>query len=667
MFAGLDDIDWGSLRHAYGTAEDVPGWVRGLADPDPAVREVALDAMYGAVHHQGDIYDSTVAAVPYLIEALTTPELPGRDGIVELLASIAEIGEWPDDPDRDEDDAEMCRQASRAHVLVTAAAPRLLRLADDPSPLVRAAAPKLLVALGPAIPDLPELLLRLHGTEVDVPAKMGLLDALGGLPLDDGTVGRLLELAESERASMALAALIAVTRARPHRVPLDGVTALIERAYAEEGPAAEPGGFQTDTLIGSLRVLAEERDEGRRAPHCARRIEDLTDPLGSRVPERITILTPLLASAHDDLAGDALYAANKMIDSWRGDYRDTVAVIAGFLDRSRQLAGQAARMLKHWGPVAAPAADTVAGRLASIDARPWRDGLPDWALRSTLHPYLEILAGLGDERALPLLLTALTLPQRPKDTGYRLARYPGHGARITAAILPHLPVLAEGEREPTEWYAFHGALRAFGADAAPAVPRLLAAPMREWSATTLGRIGPAAAEAVPALRRAVSADDPRLAAAAAGALWRIDRAPDAAGLLAAHLDGPGSRTAFEELAAMGPAAAAVAPLVVTHLGAPPEGHWWTPVLAALALWHITGDTDRTVPVLTGGWHGNPLTRPAIAAAATGPLAAALEPLLHAELAAHQRFNVRPGSWSSSQVTDDEQLRDRCRSVLRETR
>ena len=78
MFTGLDDVGWESLRHAYGSAEDVPGWVRGLVDPDPAVREESLDAMYGAVHHQGDIYDSTVAAVPYLIEALSTPGLSGR-------------------------------------------------------------------------------------------------------------------------------------------------------------------------------------------------------------------------------------------------------------------------------------------------------------------------------------------------------------------------------------------------------------------------------------------------------------------------------------------------------------------------------------------------------------------------------------------------------------
>jgi hypothetical protein len=322
VFTGLDDIDWESLRHAYGSAEDVPGWVRGLVDSDPAVREESLDAMYGAVHHQGDVYDSTVAAVPYLIEALTAPGLPGREGIAELLTSIAGLSEWPDETGRDEDGAGMLRQAVRANAIAAAAAPALVRVADDPDPAVRAAVPKLLVAVAVAVPDLAGLLIGLLGTEGDAGARRGLLGALGSLKLEDDAVGHLLGLARSGPPSTALAALIAVARNDPHRVPLDGVPDLIGRAYAEEGPAAGPAGFRTDTLIGSLRVMREEMDEGRRSPHCARMIEDLTDPLGPRVAERIAIVTPLLASPHDDLAGDALFAANKLIGGWRGDYRE---------------------------------------------------------------------------------------------------------------------------------------------------------------------------------------------------------------------------------------------------------------------------------------------------------------------------------------------------------
>jgi hypothetical protein len=162
---------------------------------------------------------------------------------------------------------------------------------------------------------------------------------------------------------------------------------------------------------------------------------------------------------------------------------------------------------------------------------------------------------------------------------------------------------------------------------------------------------------------AAAGDDPRLAVAAAGALWRIDRSPDALTLLTTHLDGPAATAAFEEIAAMGPAAAPAAPLVATYLDAPPERYWWTPTRAALTLWRLTDNAaERVAPVLTAAWHENPQTRTKIAEAATGALAAALQPLFRAEIAADRRFNVSANSWSTAQVTDDERLVELCRAV-----
>jgi hypothetical protein len=177
VFTGLDGIDWQSLEHAYGSAVDVPGWVRGLVDPDPAVREESLDALHGAVHHQGDVYDSTVAVVPYLIEALSSPGTPGRERVAELLTSIADLGEWPDETELDEDGAEMLRHAVRANALAVAAAPTLVPLVDDPDPAVRAAAPRLLVAVAATTVDLADLFVGLLGTEDHADVRRGLFDA----------------------------------------------------------------------------------------------------------------------------------------------------------------------------------------------------------------------------------------------------------------------------------------------------------------------------------------------------------------------------------------------------------------------------------------------------------------------------------------------------------
>ncbi len=34
VFAGLDEIDWHQLEHAYGAADAVPGWLRSLASQE---------------------------------------------------------------------------------------------------------------------------------------------------------------------------------------------------------------------------------------------------------------------------------------------------------------------------------------------------------------------------------------------------------------------------------------------------------------------------------------------------------------------------------------------------------------------------------------------------------------------------------------------------------
>ncbi|MFH8613824.1 PBS lyase [Streptomyces sp. NPDC017979] len=98
MFGGIDEVDWASLEHAYGPAGDVPELLRGLASPDPAVREAALDCMYATVHHQGEVFDSTLACIPFLLELAGDPAVQDRGGVIELLTSIGGI-------DLDGDDA----------------------------------------------------------------------------------------------------------------------------------------------------------------------------------------------------------------------------------------------------------------------------------------------------------------------------------------------------------------------------------------------------------------------------------------------------------------------------------------------------------------------------------------------------------------------------------
>ncbi|WP_435157883.1 hypothetical protein [Amycolatopsis sacchari] len=91
VFAGLAEINWAAMKHAYGPASDVPGLLRKLVTDDPREREIAIDGMYGAVHHQGDVYDCTVAAIPFLLRIAAGPDLPGRVEVLRLVASLGDV------------------------------------------------------------------------------------------------------------------------------------------------------------------------------------------------------------------------------------------------------------------------------------------------------------------------------------------------------------------------------------------------------------------------------------------------------------------------------------------------------------------------------------------------------------------------------------------------
>src|SRR5262249_40393709 len=129
LFAGLDEIDWAGMRHAYGPATEVPVLLRGLVDPDPAMRERALDSMYGGVHHQGDIYPCTIATIPFLLRIAERPDMPGRPEVVRLLASFGSA----------EDATELSGHYREANQAVEAAWPLWERLLKERDPRLREA------------------------------------------------------------------------------------------------------------------------------------------------------------------------------------------------------------------------------------------------------------------------------------------------------------------------------------------------------------------------------------------------------------------------------------------------------------------------------------------------------------------------------------------------
>ncbi len=90
MLERLDTVDWASLTHAYGPATDVPALLRALLSSDAKERERAVYDLFGNIWHQGTVYPATAAAVPFLYELLTAPNVPGKSDIAQLLACIAD-------------------------------------------------------------------------------------------------------------------------------------------------------------------------------------------------------------------------------------------------------------------------------------------------------------------------------------------------------------------------------------------------------------------------------------------------------------------------------------------------------------------------------------------------------------------------------------------------
>lgn len=136
MLEQLDSVKWDSLRHVQGPASDVPEALRALAGSDADAQDEALEFLVDTIFHQGDVFDSTLAAWPFLVELATGPTLDDeRRGL--LLLNMGTTAYWAslaDEPDAPPDSAELVdeeTQVKLAHpsatrAVVTPTFPKLL-------------------------------------------------------------------------------------------------------------------------------------------------------------------------------------------------------------------------------------------------------------------------------------------------------------------------------------------------------------------------------------------------------------------------------------------------------------------------------------------------------------------------------------------------------------
>ncbi|MFE6888205.1 HEAT repeat domain-containing protein [Streptomyces sp. NPDC057694] len=699
MINELEGVDWSSMSHAYGPADDVPVWLREMGSPDPEVREKAFGNFYGAAHHQGDVYPCTAASLPFLFALADGPATPDRASVVALLLSIGREASHHDvdavyfTPDGTE---------SRAHTDVVAQvrerADAFVRWAADADLLVRRAA---IEALGLFLDDAdlalevlrgrlaaedgtPERLLVLH-TTADLALRLpavhasatAWLDALIGKPASDPEI--------------RLAALVHRARCTPQRIGGDLIPQAIEllrqstptSPHTPDDEADEPNtGEEKGT---SVSLPSEPRSV---PPEIAAAFEDLErhnrvhapttsllrtlhTVLDARIPERTALLTEQLRSSDDAVRYDAIRMAQDLMATWRGDHTNLVLLLTDcLLPDDPYTAAAAAEALKVLAPVSEPAREALA---FYVDRQRTVHGGDVWAapqspLRRAHQEAVLALARLHDLRALPCLLTALD----DDVDAWRALQVIGQLRPAAHELVPRLTRrLAGADFSKDGFGSSTGALLTTLAAlrdpaAVPALTNAVTAATRQenWrtAATALDALsafGTGAATALHVVHPLADAQDIHLRMAATGALWQLEGSVESVvPKLQDLLDTHEHSTAADVLGRIGPPAAMALPRLRSMLT---DGYEWTRIHAASALWDIGGEAGApaVVETLLGAWEKNDATSNYVVACLhrMGSAAATALPKILAELA----LSRRSGHFGSA--ADDEELQTTCRAIV----
>ncbi len=184
MLEGLDAVPWARLTCTSGTADAVPGWLHSLASPSAKMRAAALWRLGDAFVHQGTVWTAAVAAVPFFIELLRSPEVGSKDAILDLLSDIFDGGYSGFDAENRRVDTSLAGEPEPQRPAIRAGTLVYLALIDDHDPGVRIVAAKLLAQCRSADFDPRPALDAAYAREADNGARAGLLLVRAGIQPD---------------------------------------------------------------------------------------------------------------------------------------------------------------------------------------------------------------------------------------------------------------------------------------------------------------------------------------------------------------------------------------------------------------------------------------------------------------------------------------------------
>ncbi|MFF4712554.1 hypothetical protein ACFY2V_14275 [Streptomyces eurythermus] len=645
VFAGLDRVAWPELRHAYGPADDVPGMLRALAAGDEEAAAEAEQGVWDSLVHQGTVYPATVRAVPFLARLAAA-------GVrtADLLGVLGVIADGADERALDRPGA--------AHAAVVAQLPLLLPLLSDGTAEVRQCAAWTVAQCGPDAGPAARTALRWRwAAETDPVVRADVLTACVLVDPDAAEELCAAGLGPAEPAPVRVAAVLAGVEAGR---PWDAALAATVAALAPLERHTEGSQWDREPLR-DLVVALYERGEAAAA----------TEVVASALDRGVAAVR---AGADPGPAvTEATWAAETLALRSRSAPRRLLPAMLPLLDFPAT-AGTVITALRDWSE---PAPDAVPAlvRLAEGTGEPADDALAALVSLGTPEAADLLARWLADRPDALRAAFQRTLRRPPAPLPCTPALLDAVRARLAAvtagSLAPggHRPLTAGGLVAVNEPVWLAGLLAGWGPAARAATPELVAAlprhPVavsRALAAVTDGTD----ADAVAALRACAGAGSPTNREAAATALHTLtgDAGP-LIGVLETGLGGPGDTRdrCAQAAAALGERARPLLPRLLALLAEPAATRTGVPAIraglaAATAVWHLTGEGERVLPMILEGlgraaepWGDQIANLAAGAAALLGPAARPAVPHLlpmlgqarTAAAAARALAAVHPGS------------------------
>ncbi|CAM3145630.1 hypothetical protein [Stackebrandtia soli] len=639
MWNGLDAIAWGELRHNYGPASDVPELLRRCRADTADDAVTAFNELDNNLYHQGGwVCSAATAALPFLVDLVTTPGHSLRSHVLHLIDALADEARTVHDDWVDPGWPTAWRSAIDG----------LRPLANDEDAEIRRLVTRLMTYL---VGDerASALLERWHsetepGTRLDIVVALGsAMNTVEGPASRESIMTLLSNLSTGDDPQFRFAAL---------------------RARVEAGGVAEPS--DTEIPVGAIRAPDANRwahattggDHLGLATTAAKLFDD-----GAA---QIAVVTGLAADgATVEVRRAAAHVAAIATMHRRSVTTSLLPTLGRLLaDPDAECRARALHMLACIGAEAVDHADEVTALFTD-------EG--QWRRTSNADIALWAATRFEDRRSLPSL-TELITTGRPGFTHSNMF----WGDRTVSSAIPGLTdVLAPlgewadellpairarlgelGAADEAEIRALAGVLAEWGDRAAPAVGELAALlPVTtEPILAALGAIGPAASGVT--LPPVTDVEGDRLRHHLAITHYRISGDPTIAlDVLGSAVDAGDRFAAVEWLGELGQPAGGHVPALSRLLDA---GDEWGRARAAASLWSITGDATRAVPVLASTLDGLrdgrvlPVMRFAVGRLARiGSAAAPAVPLVRALVEGDERLAYF-GGWRV--FTEDEAFR-----------